>query len=152
MKAKQIRKFTILTLFIVAASLFAVNQLVLADSGNHSEQPILAGDNPDDIFPVAEEPDIDYSGANVTVEYIIIEDGKQNLIRIWLKYDKEGNPAINTIKRISKPGRREYVDSDSLPRVKNNLGVAVLTTSKGIMTAREALRKHIGGEVLCYIW
>ncbi len=85
-------------------------------------------------------------------KYIIIEDGKQNLIRIWLKYDKEGNPAINTIKRISKPGRREYVDSDSLPRVKNNLGVAVLTTSKGIMTAREALRKHIGGEVLCYIW
>ena len=85
-------------------------------------------------------------------KYIIIEDGKQNLIRIWLKYDKEGNPAINTIKRVSTPGRREYVGSDKLPRVKNNLGIAVLTTSNGIMTAREALRKNIGGEVLCHIW
>lgn len=85
-------------------------------------------------------------------KYIIIEDGKQNLIRIWLKYDKEGNPAISTIKRVSTPGRREYVGSDKLPRVKNNLGIAVLTTSNGIMTAREALRNNIGGEVLCQIW
>jgi small subunit ribosomal protein S8 len=85
-------------------------------------------------------------------KFIIIEDGKQNLIRIWLKYDKEGNPAISTIKRASTPGRRHYADADNLPRVKNNLGIAVLTTSKGVMTAREALRSNVGGEVLCYIW
>jgi small subunit ribosomal protein S8 len=85
-------------------------------------------------------------------KYIIIEDGKQNLIRIWLKYDKEGNPAINTIKRVSTPGLRKYSGTDKLPRVKNNLGIAVLTTSKGVMTAREALRNNVGGEVLCYVW
>ena len=85
-------------------------------------------------------------------KYIIIEDGKQNLIRIWLKYDKEGNPAINTIKRVSRPGLRKYTGTDKLPRVKNNLGIAVLTTSKGVMTAREALRNNVGGEVLCHVW
>jgi small subunit ribosomal protein S8 len=85
-------------------------------------------------------------------KYIIIEDGKQNLIRIWLKYDSEGNPAINTIKRVSTPGLRRYSGMNKLPRVKNNLGVAVLTTSKGVMTAREALRNNVGGEVLCYVW
>ena len=85
-------------------------------------------------------------------KYIIIEDGKQNLIRIWLKYDSEGNPAINTIKRASTPGLRRYAGINKLPRVKNNLGVAVLTTSKGVMTAREALRNNVGGEILCYVW
>ena len=85
-------------------------------------------------------------------KYIIIEDGKQNLIRIWLKYDKEGNPAINTIKSASTPGLRKYAGINKLPRVKNNLGVAVLTTSKGVMTAREALRNNVGGEILCYVW
>jgi len=85
-------------------------------------------------------------------KYIVIEDGKQNLIRIWLKYDSEGNPAINTIKRASTPGLRRYAGINKLPRVKNNLGVAVLTTSKGIMTAREALRNKVGGEILCYVW
>ena len=85
-------------------------------------------------------------------KYIVIEDGKQNLIRIWLKYDNEGNPAINTIKRASTPGLRRYTGINKLPRVKNNLGVAVLTTSKGIMTAREALRNKVGGEILCYVW
>lgn len=85
-------------------------------------------------------------------KYIIIEDGKQNLIRIWLKYDIEGNPAINTIKRVSTPGLRKYAGANQLPRVKNNLGIAVVTTSKGVMTAREALRNNVGGEILCYVW
>ena len=85
-------------------------------------------------------------------KFIIIEDGKQNLIRIWLKYDSEGNPAISTIKRASTPGLRRYAGADKMPRVKNNLGIAVLTTAKGIMTAREAQRNNVGGEILCYIW
>ena len=85
-------------------------------------------------------------------KFIIIEDGKQNLIRIWLKYDGEGNPAISTIKRASTPGLRKYAGASKMPRVKNNLGIAVLTTSKGIMTAREALRNKVGGEILCYVW
>ena len=84
--------------------------------------------------------------------YILIEDGKQGLIRIWLKYDDTGVSVINVIKRASRPGRRAYVSVTNLPRVKNNLGVAILTTPKGVMTDREAARNHIGGEILCYVW
>ena len=84
--------------------------------------------------------------------FIFIEDGLQGLLRIWLKYDSEGNPIINTIKRISTPGRREYVGADNLPRVRNNLGVAILTTPKGIMTSQESGRNNVGGEVLCLVW
>jgi len=84
--------------------------------------------------------------------FILIEDGLQGLVRIWLKYDSEGKPIINTIKRVSTPGRREYVGSGKLPRVRNNLGIAILTTPKGIMTSQEAARNKVGGEVLCLVW
>ncbi len=84
--------------------------------------------------------------------YIVIDDGKQGLIRIWLKYDKDNQPVINKLIRVSKPGRRYYVDVTNLPRVKNNLGIAILTTPKGIITANEAKRQNVGGEVLCYVW
>jgi small subunit ribosomal protein S8 len=84
--------------------------------------------------------------------FILIEDGLQGLVRIWLKYDSEGKPIINTIKRVSTPGRREYVDVGNLPRVRNNLGVAILTTPKGVMTSQEAARNNVGGEVLCLVW
>jgi small subunit ribosomal protein S8 len=84
--------------------------------------------------------------------FIFIEDNKQGLLRIWLKYDSEGKPIINTIKKVSTPGRREYVDVAGLPRVRNNLGVAILTTPKGVMTSQEAARTNVGGEVLCYVW
>ena len=84
--------------------------------------------------------------------YIVIDDGVQGLIRIWLKYDEEKNPVINKIVRISKPGRRKYVGVDSLPRVMNNLGIAILTTPNGVITANEAKRQNVGGEVLCHIW
>jgi len=84
--------------------------------------------------------------------YIIIEDGKQNILRLFLRYEKDGNSIIKELHRISKPGRRYYVDIDNLPRVKNNMGIAILSTSKGVMTERDARKNHIGGEVLCYIW
>jgi small subunit ribosomal protein S8 len=84
--------------------------------------------------------------------YILAKDDKQGILRIWLNYDNEGEPVINVIKRVSTPGRRKYVDVSGLPRVKNNLGIAVVTTPKGVMTAREAARNNVGGEVLCYIW
>ncbi len=85
-------------------------------------------------------------------KYILIDDGKQGLIRIWLKYDADKNPVISKLSRASKPGLRKYVDVSSLPRIKNNLGIAILTTPKGIITAREARRQNVGGEVLCYVW
>ncbi len=85
-------------------------------------------------------------------KYIIIDDGGQGIIRIWLKYDDLGKPVIHSIKRISTPGRRRYVAVDELPRVKNNLGISIMTTPKGIITAREAKRQNVGGEVLCEVW
>ncbi len=84
--------------------------------------------------------------------FIIIDDGKQGIIRIFLKYDSEGEPIINVLERVSKPGRRRYVSVNELPRVKNNMGIAIISTSKGIMTERQAKRENVGGEVLCYIW
>lgn len=84
--------------------------------------------------------------------FIMIDDGKQGLIRIWLKYDENGTPVINMIKRVSTPGRREYSSVNKLPRVRNNLGIAIMTTPKGVMTSGEASRNNVGGEVICYIW
>lgn len=84
--------------------------------------------------------------------YTNIDDGLQGLIRVYLKYDKAGNSIIKELVRVSKPGLRHYADHDNLPRVKNNMGVAIISTSKGVITAREAKREKIGGEVLCYVF
>ena len=84
--------------------------------------------------------------------YIKIDDGKQGLIRIYLKYTDEDKSVIKSLKRISKPGLRRYVKSTEIPRVLNNLGIAILSTSNGVVTDREARQHGIGGEVLCYIW
>ncbi|NOZ62917.1 MAG: 30S ribosomal protein S8 [Calditrichaeota bacterium] len=84
--------------------------------------------------------------------YIVIDDGKQGLIRIYLKYDESDNTVIHSLKRVSKPGLRHYVKSTEIPRVLNNLGIAILSTSKGIVTDRESRQYKVGGEVLCYIW
>lgn len=84
--------------------------------------------------------------------YINIDDGKQGLIRVYLKYVKDDLPLIQGLRRISKPGRRVYVNNENLPRVLNNLGIAVMSTSQGVITNKEANRRSIGGEVLCYIW
>jgi len=84
-------------------------------------------------------------------DYKIDEDSKQNVITVLLKYT-DGAPAINGLKRISKPGLRIYKKSDELPRVLNGLGTAVISTSKGLLTEKEARRQDTGGEVVCYIW
>ena len=75
----------------------------------------------------------------------------QKGIRIELKYF-EGQPAIQHLARVSKPGRRVYIQADSLPRVLGGLGVAVVSTSRGLLTDREARKQGVGGEVLCYVW
>ncbi|MDZ4840232.1 MAG: 30S ribosomal protein S8 [Bacteroidota bacterium] len=79
-------------------------------------------------------------------------ENHQGNIKIALKYDQEsGKPAIRDLTRISKPGLRQYKDAESLPRVINGLGIAVISTSKGIMTDKEARVANIGGEILCYV-
>lgn len=84
------------------------------------------------------------------VEYI--EDDKQGIIRVFLKYGKNNERVISGLKRISKPGLRSYVKSDEVPKVLNGLGIAIISTSEGVITDKEARAKKIGGEVLAYIW
>lgn len=81
-----------------------------------------------------------------------IEDNKQGIIRIDLKYGQNKEKVISGIKRISKPGLRVYVKNDNVPRVLGGLGMAVISTSKGMMTDKQARKSSVGGEVLCYVW
>ncbi len=85
-------------------------------------------------------------------KYVDIDDDKQGLIRIYLKYDRDGSPAIHALKRVSKPGLRTYASAGTLPRVLNGLGIAILSTSKGVMTDKEARMANVGGEVLAHVW
>ena len=85
--------------------------------------------------------------------YMFEEDGKQGIIKIALKYNNSTKvPAITKLERVSKPGLRKYTGSDSLPRVLNGLGIAIISTSKGIITNKEAKSHNVGGEVLCYVY
>ena len=86
------------------------------------------------------------------VNYRRIEDGKQGIIRAYLRYAKNKQGVITGIKRISKPGRRVYVNNENIPHVFGGTGFAVLSTSRGIVDDSEARRLKVGGEVLCYIW
>ena len=85
-------------------------------------------------------------------DYEVIEDNKQNVLRIFLKYGKDQQRVTSGLKRISRPGLRSYVDSDNVPKVLNGLGIAILSTSKGVITDKEARAQHVGGEVIAYIW
>ncbi|MDI9441316.1 MAG: 30S ribosomal protein S8 [Firmicutes bacterium] len=85
-------------------------------------------------------------------DYKVIDDGKQGIIRVYLKYDPVQGQVIQGIKRISKPGLRVYAKKDEVPRVLGGLGVAILSTSQGIVTDRTARQRGIGGEVICYVW
>lgn len=85
-------------------------------------------------------------------DFEYIEDGKQGIIRVYLKYGGNKNKVITGIKRISKPGLRVYVKKDEIPKVLGGLGTAVISTSKGLMTDKSARKEGLGGEVVCYIW
>ena len=84
--------------------------------------------------------------------YQIIEDGKQGTIRITLKYGKGKTKMLQGLKRVSKPGLRVYTSCEDMPRVMNGLGVAIVSTSKGIMTDKAARKENVGGEVLAFVW
>jgi small subunit ribosomal protein S8 len=85
-------------------------------------------------------------------DYEYIEDNKQGVLRIYLKYGPNKERVITGLKRISRPGLRVYAKKDQIPKVLGGLGVAVISTSKGIMPDRQARREGLGGEVICYIW
>lgn len=85
-----------------------------------------------------------------SVDYV--EEGVQGVIKIGLKYDANRKSVITGLKRISKPGLRVYAKSEELPKVLGGLGIAIISTSKGVMTDKEARKNAVGGEVLCYVW
>jgi small subunit ribosomal protein S8 len=85
-------------------------------------------------------------------DYEIIEDNKQGTLRIALKYGPKDERVISGIRRVSKPGLRKYVKADDIPKVLSGLGISILSTSRGVITDREARRLRIGGEILCEAW
>ena len=84
--------------------------------------------------------------------YEVVEDGTQGVIRIQLKYLAGKEKVISGLRRVSKPGLRVYAGADELPRVLKGLGIAIISTSKGVMTDKKARENHIGGEVLAFVW
>ena len=84
--------------------------------------------------------------------YAYVEDAKQGALRLYLKYDKDEESVILGIERISRPGLRQYAKKKKIPKVLSGLGMAILSTSHGVMTDREARRVGVGGEIICYVW
>jgi small subunit ribosomal protein S8 len=84
--------------------------------------------------------------------YQVIEDGKQGVIRVTLKYGQGKTKVIRGLRRVSKPGLRIYASCEDMPRVMNGLGIAIVSTSKGIMTDKQARKENVGGEVIAFVW
>ena len=82
----------------------------------------------------------------------IVDDGKQGIIRVTLKYTEDRTPVISGLRRVSKPGLRIYSSCEDMPKVRKGLGIAIVSTSKGVMTDKKARALNVGGEVLAYIW
>lgn len=85
-------------------------------------------------------------------DFTVEEDGKQDVIKVFLKYGKNNERVITGLKRISKPGLRVYAKTGEVPKVLNGLGIAIVSTSEGVITDKEARAKNVGGEVLAYVW
>lgn len=82
----------------------------------------------------------------------VAKDSKQGIMRVYLKYSENGEPAITALDRVSTPGRRLYVKATQIPKVRSGLGMCILSTSKGIMSDKQATEKNLGGELLCTVW
>ncbi|WP_041577919.1 30S ribosomal protein S8 [Bdellovibrio bacteriovorus] len=82
----------------------------------------------------------------------VAKDSKQGIMRVYLKYDEAGGHAINNIDRVSRPGRRVYVKSDKIPTVRSGMGMSIISTSKGIMSGKQATEQKLGGELLATLW
>ncbi|MBA4393463.1 MAG: 30S ribosomal protein S8 [Desulfobacca sp.] len=82
----------------------------------------------------------------------VIKDNRQGLLRLYLKFDEKNQQVLSSIRRISRPSRRLYAKKDNIPKVLNGMGLSILTTSKGVMTEREARKHGVGGEIICTVW
>ncbi|MEJ2519236.1 MAG: 30S ribosomal protein S8 [Desulfuromonadales bacterium] len=114
---------------------------------------------------MAQHPKLDIPSSNVKVavaevlknlgyikNFKVVSDDLQGVLRVYLKYDDNNNTVIHEISRVSRPGRRVYVKHNEIPQVKNGLGAAILSTSKGVMDDATAREAQVGGEVLCTVW
>lgn len=88
---------------------------------------------------------------NYISNYKVVKDSKQGMMRVYLRYN-EGEPTIETLKRYSKPSRREYVKAGDIPNIRSGYGMAILSTSKGILSGGQAKEQNVGGELLCVVW
>lgn len=84
--------------------------------------------------------------------YKVAKDSKQGIMRIYLKYDENGNHVITSLNRVSRPGRRVYIKSNEVPKVRSGLGLCIVSTNKGIMSGKTAAENNLGGELLCTLW
>jgi small subunit ribosomal protein S8 len=91
-------------------------------------------------------------GEGYIKSYTVVGDGPRAEIEIALGYDPQGQPILSGVRRVSRPGLRIYVSKDKIPQVLNGLGISILTTSKGVMTDRQARQENVGGEVICAVW
>ncbi len=116
-----------------------------ACSANHSRVDVPASKLKREVARVlAESRFID--------NFAFIEDGKQGILRLYLRYDQNENSIIRGLKRVSKPGLRQYASKTDVPRVLRGLGIAIVSTSKGVMTDKQARMNGVGGEILCSVW
>ncbi len=84
--------------------------------------------------------------------YKVIKDSRQGILRVYLRYDEQARPVITGLRRISTPGRRVYAPAEKLPKILNGMGIAIVSTSRGLLTDRQAREDNVGGEVLCAVW
>jgi small subunit ribosomal protein S8 len=91
-------------------------------------------------------------GTGYIRNFKVVRDGKQGIMRVYLKYRDDGTHAITSVERRSRPGRRYYVPTEKIPNVRSGYGLAVLSTSKGVMSGTEATKQNVGGELICTIW
>jgi small subunit ribosomal protein S8 len=91
-------------------------------------------------------------GEGFISNYKLVEEGPQGSLRIFLKYSEDGEPVIHGIERVSRPGRRVYRNKADIPRVLGGLGLAIVSTSKGVLSGHDAVKNGVGGEVLCQVW
>ncbi len=89
---------------------------------------------------------------NYITSFKVVKDSKQGMMRVYLKYDEAGKPVISRLKRYSRPSRREYVRASDIPNIRAGYGLAILSTSRGIMSGGQAKDQNVGGELLCVVW
>ena len=116
-----------------------------ANSVRHEKVEILASKLKKTMAQILKE-----EGFIKDFEYI--EDGKQGILRVYLKYGANKQKVITGLKRISRPGLRVYAKKDEIPKILGGLGIAIISTSQGVMTDKNARKQGLGGEVLCYVW